>query len=58
MAGCIKCQKSKVDKYSRQTRLILMPTGEHPFEKIEMDLVEKLLKSEAFNAILVVRLLP
>ena len=31
-----------------------MPTGEHPFEEIAMDLVGELPESEGFNAILVV----
>ena len=28
VAVCIKCQKSKADRHSRQTKLIPMPTGE------------------------------
>ena len=54
VAGCVKCQKSKVDRHSRQTKLVLMPTGERPFEEIAMDFVGELPESEAFNAILVV----
>ena len=54
VAGCIKCQKSKADRYSRQTKLLPMPTGERPFEEIAMDFVAELLESEGFNAILVV----
>ena len=54
VAGCVKCQKSKVDRHRRQTKLAPKPTGERPFEKIEMDFVGELAESEAFNAILVV----
>ena len=54
VAGCMKCQKSKADGHSRQTKLIPMPTGEYPFEEIAMDIVRELPKSEVFNAILVV----
>jgi len=44
VAGCVKCQKSKVDRHSRQTKLIPMPTGERPFKEIAMDFVGELLK--------------
>ena len=54
VAGCVKCQKSKADRHSRQTKLILMPTGERPFEEIAMDFVGELPESECYNAILVV----
>ena len=54
VAGCVKCQKSKVDRHSRQTKLLPMPTGERPFEEIVMDFVGELLESEGFYAILVV----
>src|SRR5207302_1946127 len=54
VAGCIKCQKSKADRHSRQTKLVPMPTGERPFEEIAMDFVGELPESEGFNAILVV----
>ena len=54
VVGCIKCQKSKVDRHSRQTKFVLMPIGERPFEEIAMDFVGELLESEGFNAILVV----
>ena len=54
VAGCIKCQKSKADRHSRQTKLIPMQTGERPFEEIAMDFVGELPESEGFNAILVV----
>ena len=54
VAGCVKCQKSKADSHSRQTKLVPMPTGEHPFEEIAMNFVGELPESEAFNAILVV----
>ena len=53
-AGCTKCQKSTADRHSRQTKLVPMPTGQHPFEEIAMDCVGELPESEAFNAILVV----
>src|SRR5258706_4900792 len=54
VAGCIKCQKSKADRHSRQTKLVPMPMGERPFEEIAMDFVGELPESEGFNAILVV----
>ena len=54
VAGYIKCQKSKADRHSRQTKLAPMPTGERPFQEIEMDFVGKLPESEGFNIILVV----
>jgi len=54
MAGCIRCQKAKADRHSRQTKLVPMPTGERPFEEIAMDFVGELPESEGFNAILVV----
>ena len=54
VAGCVKCQKSKADRHSRQTKLVPMPTREHPFEEIAMDFVGELPESEGFNAIPVV----
>ena len=54
VAGCIKCQKSKAGRHSRQTKLVPMPTGERPFEEIAMHFVGELPQSEGFNAILVV----
>ena len=54
VAGCVKCQKSEADRHSRQTKLVLMPMGERPFEEIGMDFVGELPESQAFNAILVV----
>jgi len=54
VAGCIRCQKAKADRHSRQTKLVPMPTGERPFEEIAMDFVGELPESEGFNAILVV----
>ena len=54
MAGYVKCQKSKADRHSKETKLVPMPTGEHPFEEIAMDFVRELPESESFNAILVV----
>ena len=54
VAGCVKCQNSKADRHSRQTKLVPMPTGERPFEEIAMDFVGELPESEGFNAILVV----
>ena len=50
----MKCQKSKVDRHSRQTKLVPMPTGERPFEEMAMDFIGELPESEGFNAILVV----
>ena len=55
VAGCMKCQKSKADKHSRQTRLIPIPTGERPFKEKVLDFVRELPESEGFNAILVVK---
>ena len=54
MAGCVKCQKSKADRHSRQTKLVLMPTEERLCEEIVMDFVGELPESEGFNIILVV----
>ena len=54
VAGCVKCQKSKADRHSRQTKLVPMPTGERRFEEIAMDFVGEIPESEAFNTILVV----
>ena len=54
VAGYMKCQKSKADRHSGQTKLVLMPTRERPFEEIEMDFVGELPESEGFNTILVV----
>ena len=54
MVGYIKCQRSKVDRHSRQTKSILKPTGEYLFEEIAMDLLRELSESEAFKAILVI----
>ena len=50
----MKCQKSKAEGHSRQTKLVPMPTGERPFKEIAMDFVRELPESEGFNAILVV----
>ena len=54
VAGCVKCQKSKADRHSKQMKLVPMLIGEHPFEEIAMDFVGELRESEGFNAILVV----
>ena len=54
MAGYVKCQKSKADIHSGQTKLIPMPAGECPFEEIVMDFVRQLPESEGCNIILVV----
>ena len=53
VAGCVKCQKSKADRHSRQTKLVPMPTGEHPFEEIAIDFIGELPESRGFHAILV-----
>ena len=50
----MKCQKSKADRHSRQTKLVPMPIGQHPFEEIALDFVGELSESEGFHAILVV----
>ena len=54
VGGCIRCQKAKADRHSRQSKLVPMPTGERPFEEVAMDFVGELLESEGFNAILIV----
>ena len=54
VAGCVKYHKSKADRHSIQTKLVPMPTEEHPFEEIVIDFVRELPESEGFNAILVV----
>ena len=53
VAGYVKCQKSKADRYSRQTKLVPMPTGKHRYKEIAMDFVGELPESDGFNAILV-----
>ena len=54
VAGCIQCQKSKPDRHSKQTKLVLMLTGERPVEEIAMDSVGTFPESEGFYAILIV----
>ena len=54
VAGCVKCQKSKTDRHSRETKLAPMPTGERPFEEMAMDFIKELPESEGFHTILVV----
>ena len=54
VAGCVKYQKRKAVKHSRQTKLVLIPIGERFFEEIATDFVGELLESEGFNAILLV----
>jgi len=54
VAGCAKCQRAKADRHSRQTKLLLIPTRERPFEEIAIDFVGELPESEGFNAILVI----
>ena len=54
VVGCVKCQNSQADRYSRQTKLVAMPTGERSVEEIAMDFVGELLVLEGFNAILIV----
>ena len=50
----MKCEKSKADRHSRQTKLVPMPIEERPLEEIAIDFVGELPESEGFNAILVV----
>ena len=52
--GCEKCQKSRLDRHSRQTKVVPMPTGERPFKQIAMDFVGELPESDGFHAIPVV----
>ena len=54
VARCVKCQKSKADRHSRQTKLVAMPASERPFEEIAMDCIGELPESEGFNASLVI----
>ena len=54
MIGYVKYQKSKAERHSRQTKLVLIPIEECHLEEIAMNFVEKLPESEGFNAILVV----
>ena len=54
VAGCIKCQKSKADRHSRETKLVPIPIGERPFKEIAMDFIGELLESEGFNALLII----
>ena len=50
----MKCQKSKAGRHCRQTKIVLRPARERPFEEIAMDFVGELLESEGYNAILVI----
>ena len=52
---CIKCQKSKADRQSREMKLIPMRTGERPCENTPMDFVGELPQAEDFNAIHIVK---
>ena len=54
VVGCVKCQKSKADRHSWQTKLVAMAIEERPCEKIAIDFVEELRQPEGFHAILVV----
>ena len=54
VAGCVNYQMSKADGHSRKTKLVPIPTEEHPFEEIIIDFVKELPESEGYNAILVV----
>ena len=54
MAGCIKCQKSKTGRHSRQTKLVPMSIGERAFVEIAIDFVGELPESDGFDGILVV----
>ena len=53
VAGCRKCQMANADRYRRRTKLVLMLTGERPFQAIAQDFVGELPQSEGCNAILV-----
>ena len=50
----MKCQKSKANWQSWQTKLIPILIGDRPFEEIAMHFVGELPESEAFDTILVV----
>ena len=50
----MKCQKSKADRHSRQTKLIPMPITKRPLGEIAMDFITELPETEGFNTILVV----
>ena len=54
MAGCVKCEKSKVDRHRRQTKLVPIPTEECLFEEVAIDFLRELPESQGFNTILVV----
>ena len=52
VAGCMKCQKSKADRHSRQTKLVPILTEKRRFKEIAIDFDGELLESKGFNAIL------
>ena len=53
VVGCLKCEKSKAERHSRQIKLVPMPTGERPWEEIAIGFVGELPESEGYNAMLV-----
>ena len=54
VAECVKCQKSKADRHSRQIKLVRKPIGERSFKEIAMDFVGEFPELLGINAILVV----
>ena len=54
VGGCIKCQKGKANRHSRQTKLVPIPTREQSFKDIAIDFFAELPQSEAFIAMLIV----
>ena len=54
ITGCSHYQKVKADRNLKKTKLVSILTGERPWKEIAMDFVEELLKSDGYNAILVI----
>ena len=54
VGGCGICEKTKADRHSIQTKLVLMSIEEHSFAEIVMHFVRELTESEAYNTILVI----
>ena len=53
VARCSHYQKAKVNRHSKKTKLVRMPTKERPWEEIAMDFIGELPESDGYNTILV-----
>ena len=54
IAGCVKYQKSKIDRHGRQMKLVSMLIEECHFVNIAIDFIGELLESKGYNTILVI----